>query len=352
MKQITKILIFVFCLVIFVQIVFTTKATEQYPKKPSPDEILQMLKKGNERFYTGKATYPHTNAVRLEQAGKEDQGNHAYATIITCSDSRVPVELIFDAGVMDIFVIRVAGNVCDTDEIGSIEYGLAHVHTPVFVMLGHTQCGAVTAVTHALHGKGHALELNIPPLVDNIIGTGTVEWLPLEKVDEILKKVEASPDKETEPFASDCFSQMKGGNEAGSSTEKPQAVEILNTWQGDYPVKDLDKLPAGQRGSRVGYISDANIFASVWKLFKPEEAMPLVDFEHHLVVFSRNIRFYNRTRISKVHLKDDVLEVLAAETMSALPIEEKVAMSVAIVRREGIKAIQTGEHGNSGLVIE
>jgi carbonic anhydrase len=88
--------------------------------------------------------------------------------VITCSDSRVPVEHIFDTGIMDIFVIRVAGNVCDVDERGSIEYGLAHVHTPVLVVLGHTQCGAVTAVTHAIHGTGHALECNIPPLVDNI----------------------------------------------------------------------------------------------------------------------------------------------------------------------------------------
>lgn len=69
---------------------------------------------------------------------------------------------------MDIFVIRVAGNVCDVDEIGSIEYGLAHVHTPVLVVLSHTQCGAVTAITRAVHGKGHTLERNIPSLVDNI----------------------------------------------------------------------------------------------------------------------------------------------------------------------------------------
>jgi carbonic anhydrase len=162
--------------------------------------------------------------------------------------------------VMDVFTIRVAGNVCDTDEIGSIEYGLAHVHTPVFVMLGHTQCGAVTAVTHALQGGGKPLERNIPLLVDNIIpavkkamaahadlrddaviphaiqenvwqgiedlfmkspatrnlfkagtvkvvgaiydvASGKVNWLPAERVDEILKRVEASHDKETDVFA-------------------------------------------------------------------------------------------------------------------------------------------------------
>lgn len=228
--------------------------------KPSPAEALEMLKAGNVRFHTETATYPHTSAMRMIQAGSENQGDHAYATIISCSDSRVPVELIFDAGIMDLFVIRVAGNVCDTDEIGSIEYGLAHVNTPVLVVLGHTQCGAVTAVTHAVHRKGHPLERNIPPLVENIIpavfraeelhedvkgddiipyaieenvwqgvedlfmkspavrtlvnagkamvvgalydvGTGKVTWLPEEKPLQILKKVEASPDKETEAMA-------------------------------------------------------------------------------------------------------------------------------------------------------
>ncbi|MEZ4647551.1 MAG: methyl-accepting chemotaxis protein [Candidatus Eisenbacteria bacterium] len=136
--------------------------------KPSPDECVELLKEGNGRFVAGTSRHPNTTVARLRQAGRENQGDHAYATVIACSDSRVPVERVFDAGVMDIFTIRVAGNVLDTDEIGSVEYGIAHVKTPVFVILGHTQCGAVTAVTHAVHGTGHALERNIPPLVDNI----------------------------------------------------------------------------------------------------------------------------------------------------------------------------------------
>ncbi|MCP4155181.1 MAG: carbonic anhydrase [bacterium] len=227
-------------------------AGESGVKKPSPKKVIKMLKEGNKRFYEGKSIHPHIAIERLKQAGEENQGDHAYATVITCSDSRVPVELIFDAGVMDTFVIRVAGNVCDVDECGSIEYGLAHVHTPVLVVLGHTQCGAVTAVTHAVHGKGHALERNIPPLVDNIepsvknaikkypkikgdaiipyaieenvyqgiydlfmqspatrnlvkadkvivagaiydVGTGKIKWLSLKKSTEILKKVLKNP---------------------------------------------------------------------------------------------------------------------------------------------------------------
>lgn len=156
--------------------------------KPTPDQALKLLQLGNQRFVDGESLYPHQDKKRLKQAGSENQGDHAYATVITCSDSRVPVELIFDAGIMDIFVIRVAGNVVDTDEAGSIEYGLAHVNTPVLVVLGHTQCGAVTAVTHAVQGKGHDLERNIPALVDNIqpAVTRTMELFPKLQGDDII----------------------------------------------------------------------------------------------------------------------------------------------------------------------
>jgi len=108
-------------------------------EKPSPDKVIKLLQQGNERFVSGKSKFPNMDKDRLIQAGRENQADYAYATIIACSDSRVPVEAIFDAGIMDIFVIRVAGNVCDTDEVGSIEYGLAHVNTPLMVVLGHTQ---------------------------------------------------------------------------------------------------------------------------------------------------------------------------------------------------------------------
>ena len=262
MKHLKKIKNIFFSLIFsatLIQFSFPADASESAIKKPSPDKVIEMMTEGNKRFYTGKSSYPHKDAARIALAGKADQGGYAYATVVACSDSRVPVELIFDAGIMDIFVIRVAGNVCDTDSVGSIEYGLAHVHTPLLVVLGHTQCGAVTAVTHSLHGKGSKLESNIPPLVDNIepavkkvmeehkgkridkmisyaieanvwqgiedlfmkspavrnlvkegkvkvvgaiydVGTGKVKWLPLEKTDKILKKVEASPNKATKAY--------------------------------------------------------------------------------------------------------------------------------------------------------
>lgn len=151
----------------------TVKTVQYYDikkgEKPSSAQIIEMLKQGNERFANGKTTHPHADLMRIKLADSENQGDYAIASILSCSDSRVPVEMLFDAGIMDLFVIRVAGNVADADEIGSIEYGVGHVKTPVLIVLGHSKCGAVTAVTHAIEGNGHEMEYNIPALVDNII---------------------------------------------------------------------------------------------------------------------------------------------------------------------------------------
>lgn len=147
----------------------SSSMTPNMAGKPTPDQALDMLKNGNRRFFTKTVQHPNTDGVRLLQAGTENQGEHAFATVLACSDSRVPVERIFDAGIMDIFTVRVAGNVMNVSETGTIEYGIAHVKTPVVVVLGHTQCGAVTAVTNSVEGNGGQLERNIPALVEPII---------------------------------------------------------------------------------------------------------------------------------------------------------------------------------------
>lgn len=126
------------------------------------EQALQKLKNGNERFINGHRQYPNLDKARLKLTSSK--GQFPFATVIACSDSRVPVEHIFDVGVGDIFVIRVAGNVCDIDETGSIEYGVDHLKTPTLVVLGHSHCGAVTAVT-----RGDEVHGSIPALVDNII---------------------------------------------------------------------------------------------------------------------------------------------------------------------------------------
>ena len=107
-------------------------------------EATRILKEGNERYVEGKARHPHQGRER--RALTSAQGQHPLATVLTCSDSRVPPEIIFDQGLGDLFVVRVAGNVAATDEIGSIEYAVDHLNTPLVVVMGHTQCGAVSAV--------------------------------------------------------------------------------------------------------------------------------------------------------------------------------------------------------------
>jgi acid phosphatase (class A) len=118
-------------------------------------------------------------------------------------------------------------------------------------------------------------------------------------------------------------------------------AEILQSWQGDYPVDQLKLLPEKQRQQASGFIDDAETFEGVWEAFKPGEAIPEIDFKTNLVLFVRNTQFFNRTRIGKVNVKNGVAEMLAMETMSAMPIEDKVAMSMVMVPRRGIKSIRT-----------
>ncbi len=124
---------------------------------------------------------------------------------------------------------------------------------------------------------------------------------------------------------------------------QPHDLAIIDRWSGDFPVAKLDLLPEGQRQSRAGYMGERKVFAAVWQAFMPGEKIPAVDFNHNLVVFSRNVDVYNRTTIMKVVLADGGLEVLAVETMSAMPIEDKAAMALAVVPRAGVKFIREGD---------
>jgi len=128
----------------------------------SPEDVQQVLSIGNERYVSGRPAYPNIDQRRRTETAS--QGQHPFVTIISCSDSRVPVEALFDRGIGDLFVIRVAGNVAGTNEIATAEYGVDHLGTPLLVVLGHTKCGAVTAVATGAEVHG-----NLSKLVDNII---------------------------------------------------------------------------------------------------------------------------------------------------------------------------------------
>ncbi|NLX98512.1 MAG: carbonic anhydrase [Rhodopirellula sp.] len=131
-------------------------------------DARKKLEEGNQRFVSGKAIHPDLDRHRLDETAAH--GQHPFATVIACSDSRVPPELLFDQGIGDLFVIRVAGNVFGVDEVASAEYGIEHLHTPVLVILGHTHCGAVEATTAGgtAHGSIPALLERIRPVVAKV----------------------------------------------------------------------------------------------------------------------------------------------------------------------------------------
>jgi carbonic anhydrase len=114
------------------------------------DQALARLVAGNKRFMRGKARFPTAGKEVLAALAK---GQRPYATIVGCSDSRVPPELLFDAGFGELFIIRVAGNVISTEVMGTLQYAGVYLRTPLFVVLGHEGCGAVQAALSTMfHG--------------------------------------------------------------------------------------------------------------------------------------------------------------------------------------------------------
>ena len=122
-------------------------------------EALERLKAGNARFVSGKARFPTVQKDVLAELAK---GQQPYATILGCSDSRVPPELVFDAGFGELFVIRVAGNVLGPSIMGTLQYAAAHLQTPLFIVMGHHGCGAVkAAIASKFHGATHKSRIEV-----------------------------------------------------------------------------------------------------------------------------------------------------------------------------------------------
>jgi carbonic anhydrase len=128
----------------------------------TPDEALKLLRAGNERFQKDALMEVDLGSKKRE---KLTNGQSPFAVIVTCSDSRVPPELIFNQGLGDLFVVRVAGNVIDKIELGSVEYAIKHLKTPLIVVMGHENCGAVEAAVEANGKKQHG---NIGAIIDKI----------------------------------------------------------------------------------------------------------------------------------------------------------------------------------------
>jgi len=131
----------------------------------SADVAQQMLIDGNKRFVEGKLS---TYDVGIGRRTQLSHGQYPFAVVVTCSDSRVPPELIFDQALGSIFVIRVAGNVLDAITLGSVEYAVEHLNTKLVVVMGHEKCGAVKAAVDGGHVPPNigAIAAKIQPAVD------------------------------------------------------------------------------------------------------------------------------------------------------------------------------------------
>lgn len=129
------------------------------------EEALLRLKEGNARFMRGEARFPTVQKDVLAALAK---GQHPFVTILGCSDSRVPPELVFDAGFGQLFVVRLAGNVLSPEVAGTLQYAGVHLKTPLFVVLGHEGCGAVQAALRSLR-EGTRERSRIEALLQNIL---------------------------------------------------------------------------------------------------------------------------------------------------------------------------------------
>ncbi len=128
------------------------------------EQALRELVAGNQRFFVARPAHPHTGAERLREVAK---GQHPIAAVVSCSDSRVPPEVVFDQGLGDLFVVRTAGHVLDDVALGSLEYAVEHLEIPLIVVLGHAKCGAVTSAAAGgnAHGYLGALLRGLEPAV-------------------------------------------------------------------------------------------------------------------------------------------------------------------------------------------
>lgn len=130
-----------------------SRSNQQEPgplESVSPELALERLKIGNARYLAGTTHWEGLSAVEVSA---HTAGQNPYAVILSCADSRVPVEHVFDAGVGEVFVLRVAGNVASSEVVGSAEYAVAALNTPLWVVMGHSSCGAVGGALSLSEGQ-------------------------------------------------------------------------------------------------------------------------------------------------------------------------------------------------------
>src|SRR5262245_22157340 len=147
---------------------------------PTADAVLAELKLGNEHHAAKRYDHPRQSAARQRELAS---GQHPHAAVLSCADSRVAPEIIFDQGLGDLFDVRVAGNIAGDAEVASIEYAAEHLNVPLVVVMGHQKCGAVTAAAEGGEASGHLPTLlqAIRPAVEKAAG------LPGDRIDNAIR---------------------------------------------------------------------------------------------------------------------------------------------------------------------
>jgi carbonic anhydrase len=135
------------------QLAFAVDPTHSEQPAVAPAEAISKLKEGNGHYVSGNLQHPSQTTERRTELAKSQ---HPFAVIVSCSDSRVPPEIVFDQGLGDLFIFRVAGNVINDEGLGSIEYSVDHLGTRLILVLGHQSCGAVQAAKETIAAKGKA----------------------------------------------------------------------------------------------------------------------------------------------------------------------------------------------------
>ncbi|MEM9507620.1 MAG: carbonic anhydrase [Cyanobacteria bacterium P01_E01_bin.35] len=183
----------------------TILAFDQLGEDATPDRVLAELLAGNKRFISNQIEAPNQDYNRLQEVAT---GQKPLVSIMSCSDSRVPLGIVFDRGIGDLFVVRDAGNIATPEEIGSLEYGAFVLSTPVVMVLGHEKCGAVKAALDGkpLPGQIGSIVAAIQPAIDRANKNESEEFY----VDTIKRNVILQKERlEASPLLSDLVEQGK-----------------------------------------------------------------------------------------------------------------------------------------------
>ncbi|NHC04443.1 carbonic anhydrase [Acinetobacter sp. 187] len=149
------------------------------------EEALERLKTGNLRFVQGQTN--HQRQLTHQERAEMAQTQEPFAIVLGCSDSRVPAEMVFDQGLGDLFVIRVAGNIVAPSQVGSVEFAAESFHCPLVIVLGHTHCGAIESTIEALANPDQPPSVNLMSIVNRV--RPSVEILMQTELKHDLKKL-------------------------------------------------------------------------------------------------------------------------------------------------------------------